>query len=274
MLSRTTLSFSTSTTSRPEKRACSVSLSERTAVSALGSSMENVVPTPITTRVALLSFVLAAAHAGAGTTITVPLEFTMDVQEPVCSLTVGGATADAGTPSHASGVLVNLTPMPLSVLSSPNGIVNSLPGTSAIAASAPGLLSGAPFPGNRKLDAPPAAFVTCSAGTPMIARITRTSAATHASPGVNFLAGAAGSGQSGTLPVGMLMGIQSFAGVAGATGASGTTYGSAQPSVSATSNGVAQSLVLTAAIYGNSSTPLSATQAGLWTYSFNINLDF
>lgn len=223
---------------------------------------------------AVWALTLVASQAGAGPTVTVPLEFTLDVQEPVCSLTVGSATADANTPIHVSGVLVNLTPMPLSVVSSPNGIVNSMPGTSTIASNAAGLFSGAPFPGNRKLDAPPAAFVMCSAGTPMIARVTRVSAASHASPGSNYMAGSPGSGQAGTLPVGMLMGIQSFAGSDGVTGASGTTYGGGQPSVSATSNGLAQPLVLTAAIYANSTAPLSVAYAGLWTYSFNVSLEF
>ena len=227
---------------------------------------------------AMLALGLASAHANASTTITVPLEFTLDVQEPVCSLTVGGATlsgatGDTGDKSH-KGVLIDLTILPLSVLLSPNGIVKNVPGTSTIDASGPGLFSAAPFPGNRKLDTPPAAFVMCSAGTPMIARVTRISAASHASPGTSYMAGTPGSGQAGTLPVGMLMGIQRFADTDGVTGASGTTYGGGQPSVSATSNGSAQPLLLTAGIYANSTTPLTAAYAGNWTYSFSVSLEF
>lgn len=214
---------------------------------------------------------LGTGQANAGPAVAVPLEFTLNVAPPVCSLTLGGGTASSL--AQPASVLVDLTPTPLSVLNSPNGIVKSLPGTSAIASSGPGLLS-ASFPGSRKLDAPPVAFVACTAGTLMTARVTATFSATHASLGPFFMAGSPGAGQASTLPVGMLMGIESFAGVSGASGASGTTYSGKEPSVTALSTGMAQPLTLTAAFYANSAAPLSAAHAGLWTYRFNVNLDF
>ena len=230
----------------------------------------------LTTRLGAIALALAASQAGA-TTYSVPLQFTLSLTAPVCSLTVGGVTADATTPTPATGVTVDLTPTPLAVISSPNTIIANIPGTSVHPGNGPGLEATGLSNGRRILNLPPSASATCTAGTPMTARISKASNATS-TVGIdaNYMAGTPGAGQSGTLPIGMLMGISSFAGVTGpvSSGGSAVTYGNNQPSVAATANGSAQPLALTVGIYSNSTTPLTASYAGLWTYSFNVNLDF
>lgn len=127
------------------------------------------------------------------------------------------------------------------------------------------------------LTAPPTAKVICTTGTPMTARVTKGSALTNPLIALN-MPGLPGSSQNvgtpNTLPVGMVMGIVSFAGFAGAVGVPGTTYGSALPSVSATANGSEQDLVLSAGVYSNSIVPLNGTYAGKWYFPFNVSLDF
>ena len=222
---------------------------------------------------AALAVALGATQVGA-TTYTVPLQFNLTLTAPVCSLTVGTVTADATTPTPATGVTVNLTPTPLAVIASPNTIVGAIPAFTTITVGAPGIA----LPGvtvAKRMDSPPSASATCTVGTPMTARISRgVSAATVTLAGTVLMAGSPGSGQSGTLPIGMLMGIASFGGVAGTSGGGGTTAGTTEPTVSATATGSAQALNLTTAVYANSTTLLTASQAGLWTYSYNVNLDF
>ena len=227
----------------------------------------------LTTHLGAIALALAASHAGA-TTYSVPLQFTLSLTAPVCSLTVGSVTADATTPTPATGVTVDLTPSPLAVIASPNTIASSIPGFTAFTAHAPGLDFYAPYAVSKRMDTPPTASATCTSGTPMTARLTKQSSATNPSPTTAYIAGAAGSGQSGTLPIAMAIGIASFGGVAGVSGPGGVTANSTQPTVSVTATGSAQPLILTAAVYANSATPLTTTYAGLWTYSFGVNLDF
>jgi len=223
---------------------------------------------------AMLALALGAAQAGA-VTYTVPLNFTINLAAPVCSLTVGSVTADATTPTPATGVTVNLTPTALAVSASPIAILNGIPGTTSIASNAFPAVAWMSETG-RYLNSPPSASVTCTAGTPITARLSKASSATNASsPGNSFMAGAPGAGQSGTLPIGMLMGIASFAGATGAAGSSAaTTINAQQPALSGTATGSAQTLALTAALYATGTTALSSSYAGLWTYSFNVHLDF
>ncbi len=230
--------------------------------------------TALATRTAA-AFVLAlgAAQAGA-TTHTVPLQFNLTLTAPVCSLTVGTVTANAATPTPATGVTMNLTPTSLAVIASPNTIAGTIPGFTAITANAPGIHGSSGYTVAKRMDTPPTASATCTLGTPMTARVTKASTSTNASPATTYMAGAPGAGQTGTLPIGMLMGIASFGGVSGVSGSGGTTLGTTVPTVAATATGAAQALNLTAAIYANSTTLLTASQSGLWTYGFNVNLDF
>ena len=223
--------------------------------------------------VGAIALVMAASQAGA-TTYSVPLQFTLNLTAPVCSLTVGSATADVTTPVHATGVSVNLTPTPLSVLSTPVGLIASIPGTTAYTASAAGLFYNATgTPNARKLDSMPAASATCTVGTPMTATITRGAANTLF--GSTMMAGQAGSGQSGNLPVGMMMGISAFDSVVGASNNAGNTYGStSNASISTTASGSAQPLVLTATLAASQTTALTASYAGDWYYPFTVNLNF
>lgn len=88
------------------------------------------------------------------------------------------------------------------------------------------------------------------------------------------MTGTAGASQSGSLGIGMLMGISSFGAVAGTSGIGGTTYGTTQPSVATTATGSAQALNLVAGVYANSTAVAGTANAGLWIYTFNVNLDF
>lgn len=222
---------------------------------------------------AALVLALAAAQAGA-VTHTVPLQFNLTLTAPVCSLTVDTATADAATPT-ATGVTVNLTPTAMSTTSSPNTIANTIPGFTAFTASAAGIYRPSGIAVTKRMDSPPTASVTCSAGTPMTVRLAQGPGTfTHASLGLPYMAGKPGAGQPGTLPIGMLMGLASFGAASSANGAVGTTLNATEPSLGTTATGSAQALNLTAAIYANSTTLLTASEAGLWTYHFNVNLDF
>ena len=222
---------------------------------------------------ALLALALGAAQAGA-TTYTVPLQFNITLAAPVCTLTVGGITANATTPVQSSIHTVDLTPTPLSAISSPNTIVSTLPATITVPGDSAGVTDQTGFTVRRLLTSPPTASATCTLGTPMTARVTKGHALTNTLTPFN-MPGLPGAGQTPTtLPIGMLMGIASFAGVAGATGVPGTTYNTSLPSVSATATGSAQPLVLTAGIYAQSATALGGNYAGLWYFPFNVHLDF
>ena len=227
----------------------------------------------IATHLGALALALAASQAGA-TTYSVPLQFTLSLTAPVCSLTVGSVTADATTPTPATGVTVNLTPTPLSVVSTPISLLASIPGTSTYTTSAPGLYTAgeAGSPNARKLDNMPAASATCTAGTPMTARIIRGAPNNVASNA--YMAGRPGSGQSGTLPIGMAMGIAGFGSVVAPSTRSSTTLVTEDAAISTVATGTAQSLQLTAMFATNISTALSASYAGDWFYPFTVNLDF
>lgn len=226
---------------------------------------------------AMLALALGAAQAGA-VTYTVPLQFNITLVAPVCSLTVGGtATVDATTANgvHPTGHTVDLTPTAVSAIATPAGILSSLYGTAPVTVSGPGI-SFASGQVNVRLEAAntPEAWATCTAGTPMTARVTAGSTLSNTNPGAGYMAGTPGGSQTpASLPIGMLMGISAFAGVTGASGS--MTWSGGQPSVAATASGVPQALGLTAMLYTNpAATALSAAYAGLWTYKFNVNLDF
>lgn len=227
---------------------------------------------------ALLALALGAAQAGA-TTYNVPLQFNITLAAPVCSLTVGGVTADATTPVQASGPVVDLTPTPLPAISSPNAVVGTGLAhlTVPITAEGPGLAFNGTYNQERRLSSPPPVEAVCTVGTPMTARLTKASSARPDSQaGIHttaFMAGAPGAQQEGTLPIGMLMGIASFGGVAGVTGFQGTADTGTHP-VAITATGSPQTLALTAAFYANNSLPMNSNRAGLWTYRFNVHLDF
>ena len=218
-----------------------------------------------------LAMALAASQAGA-TTYSVPLQFHISLRAPVCSLTLSSTTADATTPIQSTGPSVNLTPSPI-VLNSPNAIVGALPNTTTITATSPGVNTASAFAEKRLLAAgsTPTGSVTCEAGTPVTLRLSKPLGAAIAG---NYMAGVNAAQPSLTLPIHMLMGIASFAGINGVVGAGGTTTGTTEPTVSATATGAAQAFALTAAIHANSSTVLDSSYAGLWTYTFNVNLDF
>ena len=222
-----------------------------------------------------LTLALAASQAGA-TTYSVPLQFNLSLTGPVCSLTVGSATADATTPVHATGVSINLSPTPLSVSMSPVALIGSLPGTVAYSADAPGYrYEFVNTPNARRLTSMPAASATCTSGTPMNATLTKGVPGTLFGVGLTeMMAGQPGSGQSGTLPVGMAMGIASFGSVTGVVGHLSTTIAAANASISTTANGTAQSLALTAMVAALSTTVLSSSYAGDWYYPFTVNLNF
>ncbi len=221
-----------------------------------------------------LGIALMAEQTGAATTYTVPLQFSITLGAPVCSLKVDSATADNATPLPLTGVTLNLTPTPLPVADSPNGIVSKLAGFD-ITANGAGVFHDPAFGAMKFISTPPTASATCEPGTPLTARIAKASTAVS-NTGITsaYMAGAPGSGQSGTLPIGMLMGLWSFADTPGTTGSGGTTLNAAEPYVTTMASGGAQTLTLAAAVYANSDTVLTAEHAGLWTYSFNVHLDF
>lgn len=223
--------------------------------------------------VLVLGIALMTEQSGA-TTYSVPLRFAIDLAPPVCSLSVDSATASDAVPLPLTGATVNLTPTPLPVADSPNGIVSKLTGID-ITSNGAGVFHDPAFDTMKYIGTPPTALATCSPGTPLTARISKGSSAVS-QMGITsaYMAGAPGSGQTGTLPIGMLMGLWSFAGSPGAVGSGGTTLGAAEPQVTTTATGGGQSLVLVAAIYANSDTPLTADHAGLWTYRFDVHLDF
>ena len=227
----------------------------------------------ITMHLGAIALALAASQAGA-TTYTVPLQFTLNLTAPVCSLTVGSVTADATTPTPTTGANVNLTPTALSAISNPVALLASIPGTTTYTTGSPGLAydSGTVNPNARKVNTMPTASATCTVGTPMTARISKGVANSLFSN--YYMAGQPGSGQSGTLAIGMAMGIASFGSVTAGSTASSTTFTTNTASINATATGSAQPLVLTGMLAANSTTALSASSAGDWYYPFTVNLEF
>ena len=217
---------------------------------------------------ALLALALGAAQAGA-TTYTVPLQFNITLAAPVCTLTVGGITANSTTPTPTTGVVVDLTPTPISVIGTPVGILGAMSTLTTFTADAPGLFNTAYT--NRRVTSPPAAAANCSLGTPMTLRVTKGTALTNSSPSANGMPGIRG---TDTLPIAMSMGIASFGGTNGTNGQNGTTWATNVPAVSVTGTGADQTIALTAAMHASSTTPLTPASAGTWQYPFNVNLDF
>lgn len=237
---------------------------------------------------AMLALALGAAQAGA-VTYTVPLQFNITLTPPVCSLTVGGITADAALPLQTNIAIVKLTNPSLAVINTPNGIVNAMITAmtlSTYTSNAPGLASSGASVQYGRVATPPTASATCTAGTPMTAKVKAAANSAWsilASSGMAtnaYVVGSPGSGQTpgSTLPIGMLMGIASFAGtttVLGTSGSGGTTISNAEPSVSQTATGSPQAIVLTPAVFANNSTTtLGASSAGEWIYNFIVTLDF
>ena len=224
---------------------------------------------------AMLALALGAAQAGA-TTYTVPLQFNLTLTPPVCSLTVLSLTADASgaTPTIVPGNVVDLTgTTPPLATSDPTAIVLGLPGTSNITANGAGVYNAPGATARRML--PIQTWVKCTSGTPMSATVTKASLLNNAAVGANYMAGAPASSQTlESLPIGMLMGITSFAGQPGNTT---TTWGGATAkgtAPSAIADGELQALNLAAAVYASTNAPLSGSYAGNWSYSFSVNLDF
>jgi len=74
----------------------------------------------------------------------------------------------------------------------------------------------------------------------------------------------------------MALGIVDFVGGSSGTGGTlnATTNGVGVPLVNATASGSAQPLTLGVGIYSASTDALTASYAGLWTYAFNVSLEF
>lgn len=72
----------------------------------------------------------------------------------------------------------------------------------------------------------------------------------------------------------MLMGMSCFAGNNGTSGTAGTTNLAVEPTIAGVATGSVQTIALTAAVYANSTAAVPSGAAGLWTYKFNVNLDF
>ena len=219
---------------------------------------------------AMLALALGAAQAGAATTYTVPLQFNITLSPPVCTLKVLTLTADAGTdaPALTSGNMVNLATM--SVSKSPQDIVAAMTTTTSLLTGASAGFHTLNYGiGQRFVTTPPTATANCTAGTPMIATITRGSLASSGSA-----MGGSQAGNANTLPIGMYMGIASFSGNAGASGQTGVTWTTNVPTVPGVATGQDQAIVLTAALYASSTTVLSSDYAGTWIYPFNVNLAF
>ena len=131
---------------------------------------------------AMLALALGAAQAGAATTYTVPLQFNITLSPPVCTLKVLTLTADAGTdaPALTSGNMVNLATM--SVSKSPQDIVAAMTTTTSLLTGASAGFHTLNYGiGQRFVTTPPTATANCTAGTPMIATITRGSLASSGS---------------------------------------------------------------------------------------------
>ena len=233
---------------------------------------------------AMLALALGAAQAGA-TTYTVPLQFNITLTAPVCTLTVLNLTADAvtGAPALTTANMVNLTPDALSVINTPNAIVAAMSNTlTTYTSNAPGLHGSSSNNQVRRVTTPPTASATCTAGTPMTAKVKAASTSAWSATGSGLTSGAYTVGspadsQSGTLPIAVAMGIASFAGttsVSGVSGVAGTTVSNGEPSVSQTATGAPQAIGLTAAVFANSTTILTGGYAGKWVYNFDVKLDF
>ncbi len=240
---------------------------------------------------AMLALALGAAQAGA-VTYTVPLQFNITLTPPVCTLTVLSLTADVNTPTQTltTGNMVNLTPSDLSVINTPNNIVLAMATgagatLTAYTSSAPGLHGSSGNNQVKRVTTPPAASATCTAGTPMTAKVKAATSSQWSTPATTgfttagaYMVGSPASGQAGTLPIGMLMGIATFAGTTTVTSASGsgsTTISNSDPALSQTATGNPQAIGLTAAVFANNSTTtLTASYAGTWVYNFDVTLDF
>lgn len=235
---------------------------------------------------AMLALALGAAQAGA-VTYTVPLQFNITLTPPVCTLTVHNLTADVITPTQLltndpGGNMMDLTVPPLAVINSPNAIVTAMTTLAVYTSNAPGLHGTSSNTVVRRVSTPPTAFATCTAGTPMIAKVKASTGSQWSASGSGltsgaYMVGSPGSNQSGTLPIGMLMGIASFAGTTTATGVSGsggTNISNTEAAVSQTATGAPQAIVLTPAVFASNSNMLSASSAGSWVYNFDVTLTF
>ena len=224
---------------------------------------------------AMLALALGAAQAGA-TTYTVPLQFTLTLVAPVCSLSVDGSSVNAplATPTPVALPTMNVTPQPLSAINTPDGILTSMTTLTDVLADGPGMTKSG-YSINRRISTPPNAIANCTLGTPMTVRVTKASTVTN-SAFPELMAGAPGAGPTATsLPIGMVMGIAKFGTIVGTSGYLGTTWNSSLPSVSTTADGSDQTIALTAIfISNNNTTKLTGGHAGQWTYTFNVNLDF
>ncbi len=229
---------------------------------------------------AMLALALGAAQAGA-TTYTVPLQFNITLAAPVCNLKVGGNLVDSSTAAVGSTVVTNLTPTSILATSSPLTILGALPGMTNFTTSSPGLYAGASMitgATSRSLDAPPAATAQCTLGTPM--KVTVANAAGFVTTSALSSGAQAGKPSVGTmtpaaLPIGMLMGLASFGSATAATGSlAGITWNNAKPELSTTATGLEQTIGLTVAAYATSNTNLPSGAAGLWSYNFDVSLDF
>jgi len=222
---------------------------------------------------AALALLLGAAQAGA-TTYTVPLQFNLTLDPPLCSLTVGGVTANAGTPTPTTGPVVNLTPTAGLAADSSQAFVERMAGLEDTTGAKPGLIhASAPFKSRRML-APPTVSVTCTADTVMTAKLERAAKTTNTWAAKQ--GGKPGEGQAGTLPIGMTLGIASFAGQIGVTPptpGSNTDSGSTSFKT-VTASGSAQPLIMEVVIYGSNTSTLTASHAGLWLYEFSVSLEF
>lgn len=238
---------------------------------------------------AMLALALGAAQAGA-VTYTVPLQFNITLTPPVCTLTVLSLTADVLKidPDLNDGNKVNLTNPSLAVINTPNDLVLAMASAptntlEAYTSSAPGFHGSSGYNQIKRVRTAPTASATCTAGTPMTAKVKAalnspwSVLATSGMTTGAYMLGSPTSGQGGTLPIGMLMGIATFAGTATVTSASGsgsTTISNNDPGLTQTATGSAQAIGLTASVFANNSTTLSANYAGIWVYNFIVTLDF
>ncbi len=219
---------------------------------------------------AMLALALGAAQAGA-TTYTVPLQFNITLSPPVCTLKVLNLTADANTNAPALTPDNTVTLATMAVSKTPMEIVAAMTTTSPLTGPSAGFHSLNYGTGQRFVTTPPTATANCTAGTPMTATITKGSTVLNGSAMGGTRVGDA---TNTILPIGMYMGIVSFSGNNGASGQTGVTWTTNVPTVPGVATGLDQPIVLSAALYANSTTVLSSDYAGTWIYPFNVNLNF
>lgn len=223
---------------------------------------------------AMISLALGAAHVQAQTTYTAPLAFNISFVAPTCSLTVGGVTADS--PTQVGATTMDLvTSNPLATLS-PIALLNGMASTEAFSADGAGLVH-LNAPAQRRLTGLPVASAKCTAYTAMTAEITQPSTKwmSLSSSSVRGLPATPMSGQTPTqLNIAMLMGISSFGNQSGQSGLAGVTVNGNPASVGVTATGSDQLIGLTAALYAYNPNALPTGYAGVWSYSYNINLVF